>query len=49
MSSLWVNVEKLFQLCLEFLSPNVVVLMDSNLPMTIIHVENNSSSLRVYL
>jgi hypothetical protein len=49
MSSLGARVEEQFQLCLEFLGPNVVVLRDSDLVMTIEHVKSSSPSLRVYL
>ncbi len=49
MSSLRARVEEQFQLRLEFLGPNVVVLMDSDLLVTIEHVESSSPSLRVYL
>jgi hypothetical protein len=49
MSSLQAKVEKQFQLCLEFLGSNVVVLRDSDLLVTIEHVESNSPSLIVYL
>jgi hypothetical protein len=49
MSFLWARVEKQFQFYLEFLNPNVVVLKNYDLVMTIEHVENNSSSLKVYL
>ncbi len=49
MSFLWTKVEKQFQSRLEFSNPNVVVLKNCNLLMTVEHVKNNSSSLRVYL
>jgi hypothetical protein len=49
MSSLQTRVEDQFQLCLEFLGPNDVVLKNGNLPIIVEHVKNVSSSLRVYL
>jgi len=49
MSFLRAKVEKQFQFYLEFLNPNVVMLKNFDLIMTIEHVKNNSSSLRVYL
>jgi hypothetical protein len=49
MSSLRARVEKEFQLCLELLGPNDVVLKNGNVPMIVEHVENVSPSLRVYL
>jgi dihydroxyacetone kinase-like predicted kinase len=49
MSSLQARVEEQFQLYLEFLGPNVVVVRNFDIPMTIEHVHNNSPSLRVYL
>jgi hypothetical protein len=48
MSSVRVRIEQQFQLCLEFLGPNDVVLKNGNLPMTVEHVKNVSPSLRVY-
>jgi hypothetical protein len=49
MSSLQAKIEKQFQFCLEFLSPNDLVLKNGNLPVIVEHVENVSPSLRVYL
>jgi hypothetical protein len=49
MSFLWAKVEEQFQFHLKFLNLNVVVLMNYELLMTIEHVENNSSSMRIYL
>ncbi len=49
MSSLWARVEGQFQLRLEFLGLNVVVLRDSDLLVIVEHVESSSPSLRVYL
>ncbi len=46
---LWIKVEKQFQLCLELLGPNDVVLNNNNMPVTVKHVENVSPNLRVYL
>jgi hypothetical protein len=43
------KVEKQFQLFLEFLGPNVVVVRNFDLPLTIEHVDNNNPNLRVYL
>jgi hypothetical protein len=49
MCSQQAKVEEQFQLYLEFLGPNAIVLRNYNLPMTLKHVENNISSLKVYL
>jgi hypothetical protein len=49
MSSLQAKVEKQFQLCLELLGPNDVVLKNGNVPAIVEHVENVSPSLKVYL
>ncbi len=49
MSSLWAKVEKQFQLYLEFLGLNDVVLKNDNMSMIGEHVKNVSPSLRVYL
>jgi hypothetical protein len=49
MSALRTRVEEQFELCLKFLGLNDVVLKNGNLPMIVKHVENVSSSLRVYL
>jgi hypothetical protein len=42
-------VEEQFQLCLEFLGPNVVVLKNFDLLVIVECVDNNSPSLKVYL
>ncbi len=47
MSSLQASVEEQFQLCLEFVFPNVVMLKYSNLSMTIKHVENDIPSQKI--
>jgi len=49
MSSLQAIIEELFQLYLEFLNPNVVVLGNSHLLVKIKHIKNDNSSLKVYL
>jgi hypothetical protein len=49
MSSLQAKVKKQSQLYLEFLGPNVVVVRNFDIPMTIEHVHNNNPSLRVHL
>jgi hypothetical protein len=49
MSSLRAKVKKQFQLCLEFLGPNVVVVRNFDLLVTIEHVDKNNQSLKVYL
>jgi hypothetical protein len=49
MSSLQAKVKKQFQLCLELLGPNDVVLKNGNVPAIVEHVENVSPSLKVYL
>jgi hypothetical protein len=48
MFSLQTRIEDQFQLCLKFLGPNDVVLKNGNPPMIVEHVQNVSSSLRVY-
>jgi hypothetical protein len=49
MSYLQARVEEQFQLCLEFLGPNDVVLNKGNLQVIVKCVENVSPSLRIYL
>jgi len=49
MSFLQAKVEEQFQVCLEFLGPNVLVLRNFDLPLTIEHVDNNSPNLKVHL
>jgi hypothetical protein len=49
MCSLRPKVEEQFQLYLEFLGPNAIVLRNSNLPVTLKHVENSIPSLKVYV
>jgi hypothetical protein len=45
MSSLWAQVEKQFQLHVEFLGPSAKVLRNANLPLKL---KNENSSLKVY-
>jgi hypothetical protein len=49
MSYLQARVEEQFQLCLEFLGPNDVVLNKGNLQVIVKCVKNVSPSLRTYL
>jgi hypothetical protein len=49
MSFLQVKGKKLFQLCLEFLGPNVVVVRNFDLLVIIEHVYNNNPILKVHL
>jgi hypothetical protein len=46
MSSLWAQVEKQFQLCVEFLGLSVKILGNVNL---LVKLVNENSSLKVYL